>query len=213
MILKNDTKFEVRSTKCEIDNRTTFNLPQFLLQAIFNFVNRACLLLRTSYLVPRTLLVLLTFFLASCGVYSFKDVSIPPEVKTVKIGFIENKARYVNPQLSPRLTDRLQQKIINQTRLTRTNNDDAHYQISGYISNDVITTSGISNQTAATNRLSISVHIVFVNTLADKTEEFDVSRNFDFSASLSRPQAEQALQEEIIRSLTDEIFNHVFSNW
>jgi hypothetical protein len=155
----------------------------------------------------------LFLFMQSCSVYSFKDVSIPPEVKTIKIGFIENKARYVNPQLSSRLTDRLQQKIVNQTRLTRTNNDDAHFQVSGYISNDVITTSGISNQSAATNRLSISVHITFINTLANKTDEFDVTRNFDFAATLSRPQAEQALQDEIVRTLTDEIFNHIFSNW
>jgi hypothetical protein len=160
-----------------------------------------------------SLLIALLLVLSSCGVYSFKDVSIPPEVKTVKIGFIENKARYVNPQLSPRLTDKLQQKVINQTRLTRTNNDDAHYQISGYISNDMISTSGISSQSAATNRLTIGVHIIFVNTLLNKTDEFDVTRNFDFAATLSRPQAEQALQEEIIRTLTDEIFNHIFSNW
>src|SRR5215210_1564962 len=91
-------------------------------------------------------LCFISCILVSCHIYSFKDVTIPPEVKTIKIGFIENKARYVNPQLSPRLTDRLQQKIVNQTRLTRTTSDDAHYQVSGYISNDVITTSGISNQ-------------------------------------------------------------------
>src|SRR6478672_11980907 len=74
-------------------------------------------------------------FLSSCGIYTFKDVSIPPEVKTIKISYIENKARIVNPQLSPRLTDALQQKISNQTKLTRTTSDDAHYQISGAITN------------------------------------------------------------------------------
>src|SRR5215210_1729206 len=152
-------------------------------------------------------------FFSSCHVYSFKDVSIPPEVKTVKIGFIENKARYVDPRLSPQLTDRLQQKITGQTRLTRTNNDDAHYQISGYISENNITTSGISNQTAATNRLTIGVHITFVNTLIGKTQEFDIARNFDFNANLSRQQAEAALNEEIIKNLSDEIFNRIFSNW
>jgi hypothetical protein len=152
-------------------------------------------------------------FFSSCHVYSFKDVSIPPEVKTVKIGLIENKARYVNPQLSPRLTERLQQKIIGQTRLTRTNNDDAHYQINGYISEDNISTAGISNQTAATNRLTIGVHITFVNTLIGKTQEFDIARNFDFNANLSRQQAEAALNEEIIKNLGDEIFNRIFSNW
>ncbi len=105
-------KYEVRSWKSE--NKNIFSGSKFLFLT-------SCFLLH---------------ILSSCHVYSFKDVSIPPEVKTVKIGFIENKARYVNPQLSPRLTDRLQQKIANQTRLTRTNNDDAHYQISGYISQD-----------------------------------------------------------------------------
>ena len=40
------------------------------------------------------------------------DVSIPDSIKTVKINFIENKARYVNPRLSPTLTDKLRQKIV-----------------------------------------------------------------------------------------------------
>lgn len=166
---------------------------------------------RNSLIVLPAIFILV--LLSACHVYSFKDVSIPPEVKTVRIGFIENKARYIDPQLSPRLTDRLQQKVTSQTRLTRTNSSDAHYQISGYISQDNISTSGISNQTAATNRLTIGVHITFLNTLTAKTQEFDISRNFDFNANLSRQQAEAALNEEILRNLTDDIFNRIFSNW
>jgi hypothetical protein len=171
------------------------------------------LLNKPHYRFAALLMSIAIVFLASCRVYSFKDVSIPPEVKTVKIGFIENKARYVNPQISPRLTDRLQQKITGQTRLTRTNNDDAHYQISGYISDYSVSTAGISNQQVATQRLTVGVHITFRNTLAGKTEEFDISRNFDFSANLTLNQAEGALAEDIIRNLTDEIFNRIFSNW
>jgi hypothetical protein len=166
-----------------------------------------------SFLSVSLFVLLSVFLFSSCRIYSFKDVSIPAEVKTVKIGFIENKARYVNPQISPRLTDRLQQKITGQTRLTRTNNDDAHYQISGYISDYSVSTAGISNQQAATNRLTVSAHITFRNTLANKTQEFDVSRNFDFSAQLSLNQAESALTEDIIKNLSDEIFNRIFSNW
>ncbi len=158
-------------------------------------------------------LFILLILVSSCGVYSFKDVSIPPEVKTVKIGFLENKARYINPQLAPLLTDKLQQKITSQTRLTRTNSDDAHYQISGFISEDDITTAGISNQAAATNRLTIGVHIVFRNTLTSKTEEYDISRNFDFNANLTRQQAETQLKEDVLKNVTDEIFNRIFSNW
>ena len=77
------------------------------------------------------------------GCYSFKDVSIPPEVKTVKISYIENRARIVNPQLSQRLTDKLRQKVINQTRLMQTNSEEAHYQISGQITDYYVTTSAI----------------------------------------------------------------------
>lgn len=162
--------------------------------------------------------LLFAVWLSSCGIYTFKDVSIPPEVKTVKINFIENRASYKNPQLSPRLTDQLQQKISNQTRLTRTNGDDAHYQISGYISSYNVSTAGISSQAgskqqAATNRLTVSVHISLLNSLDGKTTEYDASRDFDFSASLSLQQAEAQLFDDIIKNLTDEIFNKIFSNW
>ncbi len=66
------------------------------------------------------------------GCYLFKDVSIPPEVKTARVNYIENKARYINPQLSPQMSEKLRQKINNQTRLTLVQAEDAHYDISGY---------------------------------------------------------------------------------
>jgi hypothetical protein len=152
------------------------------------------------------------FFLGGC--YSFKDVSIPPEVKTARVNFIENKAPYVNPQLSPALTDRLRQKINNQTRLTLVQNEDAHYEISCTIRNYTVTTAGVSQQQAATNRLVITVRVNFKNRLDDKASfDADISRNFDFNASLSLQQAEAQLSDQILQNLTDEIFNRIFSNW
>jgi len=152
--------------------------------------------------------------ISSCGVYSFKDVSIDyTKIKTIKIGFFENKARYINPQLSPMLTDKVQQKIVSQTKLTRTNNDDANLQISGYISDYSVSTASISATQATSNRLNVGVHLVVKNTVDNKTDEYDINRNFDFSANLSLQQAETQLQDEIIRSVTDEIFNRIFSNW
>ena len=50
-------------------------------------------------------------------------------------------------------------------------------------------------------------------TLENKTEEFDVSRSFDYSANLSFNTAEAQLVDEAVRSLTDDIFNRIFSNW
>lgn len=152
--------------------------------------------------------------ISSCGIYSFKDAVIPENVKTIKIGFIENKARYVNPQLAPLLTDKLQQKILGQTKLTRTNSDDAHYQIFATITNyDPTQTVGVSERQASTNRLTVTVHVVLKKTLENKEQEFDVSRNFDFSANLSLSQAEAQLMDDIVRNISDDIFNQIFSNW
>lgn len=166
-----------------------------------------------AYRLFALLVLCVSVLINSCGVYSFTDVSIDERAKTARVQYLENRARYVNPQLSPQLTDKLRQKINNQTRLTPVQTE-ADYDISGYVSDYTVTTSGISNQQAATNRLTVTVHIVFQNRI-DPTKNFetDVSRNFEFSASLSLNQAEAQLGETIVRNMVDEIFNRVFSNW
>lgn len=170
--------------------------------------------LRTSYFV---LITVALFFMitgnSSCKAYSFKDISIPDTIKTVKVNFIENKAPYVDPQLSPRLTDKLRQKIVSQTKLSQTNNDNADWVINGRITNYAFSTSGISQQQEATNRLTVTVHITLNDQKANKTQEYDVSRNFEFSATQSIQQAQSNLAEDIVRGLTDDIFNRLFSNW
>lgn len=162
-------------------------------------------------------LIAFSLQLIACRIYTFKDISIPPEIKTVKINFIENKARYVNPQLSPQLTDALQQKISNQTRLTRTNSDDANYVIDGQITGYDVTTVGVSNQgsTAAgfTNQLTLTVHIVLKNNVSTKTDEFDITQSAPFSGEFSLPQAEGQLLPDLIKNTRDAIFNRLFSNW
>jgi len=159
-------------------------------------------------------ILLFMFSYATCK-YSTKDTSpIPQDVKTFRVNFLENRARYVNPQLSPTLTERLRQKLVGQTRLRQINGDEAHYDISGYISDYSVSTTGISGQNASTNRLNVSFHLVFKNTL-DQTKDFeaDLTNNYDFSAQLSFHQAETQLSNAIIKNLVDGIFNRIFSNW
>jgi hypothetical protein len=92
--------------------------------------------------------------------------------------------------------------------------DEAHYDISGQVTGYTITTAGVSNQQAATQRLTVTVHINFKNNLdASKNFEADVSRNFDYAATLTITQAEAQLNETIIKNMVDEIFNRIFSNW
>ncbi len=164
-------------------------------------------------LLTLTLVLLALVSLQGTCRYSMKDVSIEPEAKTVKVNYIENKARYVNPLLSPRLTDKLRQKIVNQTRLSQTNGQ-ADYEIFGTITDYSVSTSGISNQQVASNNLNVTVSLVFKNNINEKKNlETSITRNFPFSSTLSLQQAEAQLAEQIINNLTDEIFNKIFSSW
>lgn len=164
---------------------------------------------------------LLILGLSSCKVYSFKDTSIPPEVKSIHIAYIENRAPLVNPQLAPQLNDALRQKINNQaSRLSQVQGSDADWDVNGWVSGYSYTTSGVANQQAASNRLTVTVHIVFKNHLdptgkkvAPADFEADVTRNFDFSANITITDAEAQLIPTVVSNMTDEIFNKLFSNW
>lgn len=165
------------------------------------------------------LFCILNLSFTGCGIYKFTEASpVPPNVKTIKINFIENRAPYVNPQFSPNLTDRLKQKINNQTRLSQTNDDAAHWNLSGQITDYSISTAGITSTNGKTqttiNRLNVTVSITLTKQIENKEPEtFTVTRQFDFPANQSIQQAEAVLLDEMVRNITDEIFNHIFSNW
>ena len=166
----------------------------------------------TFYGLLGVLLFSLSF--ATCKYSTHDTAPIPPDIKTFRVNYFENKARYVNPQLTPQITEGLKQKIIGETRLTQTNNDDANYDISGYLSDYSVSTTGISGNTASTNRLNVTFHLIFKNSL-DNTKNFeaDLTSNYDFSAQLTLPEAESQLTPQIVKNVTDAIFNRIFSNW
>ncbi|MBL7741685.1 MAG: hypothetical protein JNK14_20875 [Chitinophagaceae bacterium] len=148
-----------------------------------------------------------------CNIYKFQDINVPDTIRVVKVNYIENRASYVNPQLSPQLTDKLRQKIVSQTRLKQTAGDNADWEISCEIRDYSFSTAGVANNQSATNRINVSVHVILNNIKGGETKEYDVSRNFDFSANQSLQQAEASLLTEMIRGLTDDIFNRLFSDW
>ena len=158
--------------------------------------------------------IFLLFFSNFSCFYRFNDVSVPPEIKTIRVQTFDNKARYTNSRLSPQIADKLRQKINSQTKLTQVNNENADWDISGVINQYDVTTSAISNQQVATNRLIVGVSITITDRKTGKEpKNYSVSRSFDFSASLTLTQAEQRLNDDMVRNLTDEIFNRIFSDW
>ena len=150
---------------------------------------------------------------SGCGIYRFNDASIPDSIKSIKINFIENRATYINPQLSPKLTDKLRLKITSQTKLSQTNKDNADWEVSGSITSYTFNTSAISGQQSVNNRLTVGIQISVYDRKADQTKRYDISRSWEIRGNRSFQDAENEIGDEMTRTLADEIFNKIFSNW
>ena len=81
-------------------------------------------------LIPLLFAVTLLTLGGCTGGYSFTGASIPAEAKTISITQFPNYATTVNPQLSQKLYDGLQQMFSSQTSLNVTS-DDGDLQITG----------------------------------------------------------------------------------
>ena len=151
---------------------------------------------------------------AGCGIYSFTGTSIQPDVKTITIPYIENKAIRINPSLSNDLTEALQDKFRKLTSLQQVEMDgdlELVCEITGY---DVKATAVTANEVAAQNRLTVTVKIQFSNR---KYPEDDVDKSFsayaDYDTNNSLDAVEASLCEEIIDKLCEDIFNATVAQW
>lgn len=166
----------------------------------------------TKYLLPFGLI--LVVFLAGCGVYSFTGASIPPEAKTISIAYFINNAQYVEPTLSQSLTDALRDRFLNQTDLDFIS-EGGDLQMEGYITDYSTRPVAIQgNETAALNRLSITVKVKYTN-LIDPTKDYDVSftRYEDYPSNQDLSAVKDQLITTINEALVDDIFNKAVVNW
>lgn len=162
----------------------------------------------------KTYSVLLALIISSCGVYTFSGSSISSEVKTVNINFFENKTSLSPSNLSNNFTEALKDKLSSETNLSPVSTDgDLTY--TGFISNYDIKPIAIqADETAAKNRLTISVKVTFTNKLQ---EEYNFDKTFsryaDYESGEDLKSIEDRLNEEITEQLIDNIFNESISNW
>ena len=158
---------------------------------------------------------LLISSLAACRMtVSLTGGDIDPKAKTVYIQTFINNSSLVNPTLSQEFTNALKDMIQSQTPLTIINSA-GDYSIEGEITNYTISPVAIQgNETAAMNRLAITVHVVFTNTF-DETKNFDqsFSRYVDYLSTQNFTSVEGSLVNAINEALTDDIFNKAFVNW
>jgi len=151
-----------------------------------------------------------------CGVsYSLKGSSIPENVKTYTVTFFENISPMVSATLSQTMTEGLKERIRSQSRLSQVNQD-GDTQFDGTITNYSITPAAVEagSDRAAMNRLSITVKVKFTNR-KDETGKSDFEESFtqfkEFRGEVSNQESQ--LNAEIVKALTEDIFNKAFNNW
>lgn len=149
----------------------------------------------------------------ACKYYGFSGVNTT--AKTITIDFFPNNAPLVEPQLTQRFTNDLQDLFIRQTNLDQVPSNGELY-ISGEITDFRVTPmSGTSNQTAAQNRLTVTVNVRFVNKIKEKDDfekNFSFYSDFDANSQLTGGVLESAL-DEIIERITQDIFNATVAKW
>lgn len=149
-----------------------------------------------------------------CGIYSFSGASIPPEAKTVSVQYFPNQAQLINPTLSNDFTTALRDAIMNQTPLDMVESGgDLAFEgeITDYRTTPVAITAG---QTAALNRLTITVNVRFVN-LFDETKNFEsrFSHYEDYPSDQDLNSVQESLTGTIIEALVEDVFNKALVNW
>ena len=168
-----------------------------------------------KYIGKIILLLSMTLFLHSCGIYSFVGTSIADDVKTVTINYFENRALKVNPMLSSTLTESLNDKFRKFTKLQNVATD-GDLELTGEITNYDIRSMGVTaNEVASKTRLTITVKLSYMNRKHPE-EDFE-NKSFssyqDFDSSFTLDQVEAQLTEEIVEVLVEDIFNATVANW
>ena len=151
----------------------------------------------------------------ACSVsYRFTGTNINYDViKTLQLDQIANRAPYGWAPMGAILNNKLQDLYANQTRLRMTKrNGDLHIagEITAYNQyNKGVGADGYSSQV----QLSMTVNIRFENkkTNVQWEKQFTATTQYDATQSLSTVQ--EALVQEMVNDISDQIFNATVADW
>lgn len=170
--------------------------------------------IRTAKL--KALVVLLVMALTACSVsYKFNGASINyNETKTIQIADFPIRSSYVWGPMASIFNNQLKDTYANHTRLIQVKRN-GDLKVEGEITqysqrNKSVNSEGVSAQT----ELSMTVNVRFTN---NKNHKEDFERQFTSSKTYETTQSLASVQEELVtqmvKDLTDQIFNATVANW
>ncbi|MGJ8550985.1 LptE family protein [Winogradskyella wichelsiae] len=160
------------------------------------------------------LVVAVCFTFHGCKVnYSFTGITDMPE--SFQVNFFRNTADIIEPGLDLLFTNSLQDYIVNQTSASLVNNGGEVIYEGEIVEYRISPMTATADNTAAQNRLTISVNVRFINS-KDPEKDFETRFSFyyDYPAESQLSGSIQATAfDEIIERLTQDILNASLADW
>ncbi len=161
----------------------------------------------------RILILICTLsFLQSC--YSFRGISIPANVESYSVPFIEMTTPDAPPSINTSLQEELILRINQESRLINDENNPDIILKTTITRYNVESVGANAQNSVDANQLTISVKVVYTDTKNEDnswTKSFSNNRQFPTGTSLLSVQDQ--LVSEIFVDLIDDIFNQAFTNW
>jgi len=160
--------------------------------------------------------IILTWSIPSC--YSFKGISIPPDISTFYVEQFQNSTVNGPADIGQQITESLRDIVLRSSRLSY-NDTDPDIEFVGRVNRFDVTSVAPQESDggrfgSSLNRLQISVMIDYVN---NKNEEDNWSQSFSFFQDFESTEDLTSVQDELIltifEQLTEDIFNRAFTNW
>ena len=166
-------------------------------------------------LIGLSIFVISLCIFAACTVsYKFTGTSINYDlIKTIQINNIPNRAPYGWAPMEAIFNNKLQDLYASQTRLKLVKRD-GDLQLAGEITgydqyNKSISADGFSSQV----QLKMTVNIRFVNNKTNQSWERQFSATTQYEASQQLSAVQEELVTEMVKDLTDQIFNATVADW
>ena len=173
-----------------------------------------------NYILSRVLKVslflLLPAILWSCKVtFNTSGGVADSSLETLNVEQFINEAEIVVPYLAQEVTQQIQDRFLNQSKLTLTSGGGADIKLGGSITRYTMLPVAISgNDRAAQNRLTIAIKVKFDNFVEPNDSwEQNFSRFVDFDADEDFSSVEADKINEVLEQITQDIFSKSIGKW
>jgi hypothetical protein len=168
--------------------------------------------IRNSYFNLYLFLVIMPILVHSC--YSFKGISIAPDINTFYIKDFQNKSPNAPVSVDFEFSEALRSKIRSESKLKLNDvNPDVTFE-GEIVRYDVTAEAPQEGNTVFLNKLEMAVQVKYTNS---KNEKENYERVYSFFRTFPGDQDLQAVQnnlnKELYKQITENIFNETFTAW